>query len=57
MKEMRCQDIGFDCSFVARAESEEGVMQQVAAHARDAHGIETVPPEVAAKAKEAIHEA
>jgi len=53
-KQMSCRDVGPDCDFVARGETEEEIMGQVAEHARSAHGIEEVPPELAEKAKAAI---
>jgi predicted small metal-binding protein len=53
-KTMSCRDVGPDCDFVARGESEEEIMGQVAAHARDAHGFDEVPPELAEKARAAI---
>ena len=53
-KKMNCRDVGPDCDFVARGETEEEIMGQVAEHARTAHGIEEVPRELAEKAKAAI---
>jgi len=53
-KTMKCRDVGPDCDYVARGESEEEIMKQVAAHARDAHGMNEVPPELAEKARSAI---
>jgi predicted small metal-binding protein len=53
-RKMSCRDVGPDCDFVARGESDDEVMGQVAEHARAAHGMEEVPPELAAKAKAAI---
>ena len=53
-RRMDCRDVGPDCDFVARGESDEDVMRQVAEHARTAHGMNEVPPELAAKAQEAI---
>jgi predicted small metal-binding protein len=35
---VHCRDIGFDCDGVVRAETEEELLQQVAAHAKSAHG-------------------
>ncbi|MBX9579151.1 MAG: DUF1059 domain-containing protein [Gemmataceae bacterium] len=55
-KTMSCRDVGPDCDFVARGETEAEVMRQVAEHARTAHGIGQVPPELAAKAKAAIRD-
>ena len=53
---MNCRDVGPDCDFVAKGETEDEIMTQVAQHAREAHGIETVPPELAEKAKAAIRD-
>jgi predicted small metal-binding protein len=53
-KTMSCRDVGPDCDFVARGETEEEIMGQVAEHARTAHGMEEVPPEVAEKVRSAI---
>ena len=46
-RRMSCRDVGPDCDFVARGETDEEVMGQVAEHARAAHGMDEVPPEVA----------
>ena len=54
-KMMKCRDVGPDCDFVARGETDEEVMGQVAEHARSTHGIE-VSPELAAKARAAIRD-
>ena len=53
-RRMSCRDVGPDCDFVARGESDEEVMGQVAEHARDAHGMNEVPQELAQKANAAI---
>lgn len=53
-KTMSCRDVGPDCDFVARGENEEEVMGQVAEHARNEHGFEEVPAELAEKARAAI---
>jgi predicted small metal-binding protein len=39
MKELRCRDVGFDCAGVIRAETEDEVLRQAAAHAAQAHGL------------------
>ena len=52
-KTMSCRDVGPDCDFVARGETEEEIMGQVAEHART-HGMEEVSPEVAEKVRAAI---
>ena len=53
-KTMSCRDVGPDCDFVARGESEDEVMGQVAEHARDELGFDEVPPELAEKGRAAI---
>jgi predicted small metal-binding protein len=55
-KTMSCRDVGSDCDFVARGETEEELMGQVAAHAREQHGIDEVPPEMAEKVRAAIRD-
>jgi predicted small metal-binding protein len=55
-KVVRCRDIGFDCEGVVRAETEEEVLAQVAAHAKAVHNIETVPPEVVEKVRQVMRD-
>ena len=53
MKTLHCSDAGFDCKAVIQADSEEAVLQQAAAHAKQVHGIE-VTPELAEQIKPLI---
>ena len=55
-KEMRCADVGLDCDFVARAETTEEIMGQVAAHAAEAHGITEISDELAAQVKSVVRD-
>ncbi len=55
-KEMRCADVGMDCDFVARAESTEELMEQVAAHAAEAHDINEISDELAAKVQSVVRD-
>jgi len=55
-KVVRCRDAGVDCDFVARGETEQEVLQQCAKHGKEAHGMDVIPPELAAKVQAAIHE-
>jgi predicted small metal-binding protein len=55
-KVMKCRTVGLDCDFVARGESDEQIMAQVAEHAKKDHGMETIPNDVAQKVKASIHE-
>jgi predicted small metal-binding protein len=47
MKEFRCRDVVPGCPYVTRDEDEEELLAQIASHAREAHGMDEVPPEVA----------
>jgi predicted small metal-binding protein len=48
-KVVDCREVGFDCEGVIRAETEEEALKLVAAHAKEVHGIQDVPPEVVEK--------
>jgi predicted small metal-binding protein len=56
-KELMCRDIGFDCDAVVRADSEEEVMAQAAAHASEVHGLQQIDSETEQKIRSVIHEA
>ncbi|HUF36003.1 MAG TPA: DUF1059 domain-containing protein [Gemmatimonadales bacterium] len=53
-KQLRCRDVGMDCEFEARGNSEEEVLQQASAHARSVHQITEMTPELANKVRAAI---
>ena len=54
MKAMHCGDLMKDCNFVARGATEEEVMKKAAEHAKTAHGMAKITPELAQKVKAAI---
>lgn len=55
-KVLKCRDVGVDCDFVARGESEQEVLKQTAEHAKQDHGMDGIPPELMAKVKAAVHD-
>ncbi len=55
-KTVNCRDVGVDCDFVAKGETEQEVLKQCAEHARTAHGMDEIPPEVAEKVRAAIRD-
>lgn len=55
-KVIHCRDVGFDCDGVIRAETEEEALQQAAAHAKTAHGLKEVTPEVVAKVRSVMRD-
>ena len=55
-KVLKCKDVGMDCDFVARGDTEEEVLKQAAEHAGAAHGMTEMSDEVVAKVRAAIHD-
>jgi predicted small metal-binding protein len=55
-KVVNCKDLGFDCDGVIQAESTEEVLQLVAQHAKEVHGMDEVPAEVVKKVHEVMQE-
>src|SRR5882762_7720257 len=55
-KVLHCNDVVPDCDYVAKGESEQDVMQQAAEHARIAHNVGEVTPELADKVRSAIRD-
>ncbi len=55
-KTVSCRDVGMDCDFVARGETTEDILQQATEHARIAHKMTEIPPEVADKVRGAIRD-
>ena len=53
-KHIACGDFVEGCAFRASARTEEELIQQVAQHAAQSHGIKEVTPELAEKVKSAI---
>jgi predicted small metal-binding protein len=54
MKKIACHDVVSGCPYTASAETEEELLQKVAAHAAHDHGVKEVTPELAEKVKKAI---
>ena len=46
MKQFKCGDVVLGCEWVARNEDEDELFAEIRSHARDAHGMDEVPPEV-----------
>jgi len=58
-KELHCRDVGPDCDATVVADNEDEVLAQVAAHAKDAHGMtdeQINDPEFVTKVKSQIHD-
>lgn len=46
MKQFKCGDVVLGCEWTARSEDKSELLQEIAGHARDVHGMDEVPPEV-----------
>jgi len=55
-KMLRCRDVGMDCDFEARAETEEEILKKAAAHAQTVHNMKDIPKEVLEKVRAAIRD-
>jgi predicted small metal-binding protein len=55
-KELRCGDLMPGCKAVVEGKDEAEVMAKAAEHAKNAHGLQQVTPELAIKVRSAIKE-
>jgi predicted small metal-binding protein len=51
VKQFKCGDVVPGCQWVTQSEDEKELFEAIHSHARDAHGMDEVPPEVV----DAIH--
>src|SRR2546425_2561376 len=56
VKQLKCADLMPGCSFVAEGKDVSEVMAKASQHAKQAHGMTTIPPDVAKKAQAAIRD-
>ncbi|MCL4411568.1 DUF1059 domain-containing protein [Candidatus Marsarchaeota archaeon] len=56
-KTFACRDIGMNCGFKARANSEDELMKKIAEHAKTAHNMQQIDAGTMAKVKAAIKDA
>jgi len=55
-KILNCADVAPGCDFEIRGESEHDVLRKAAEHAKTAHSMESIPPDMLSKIKSAIHD-
>lgn len=51
-----CRNVGVDCDFVARGETEQDVLERCAEHGRKEHGMNELPAELAEKVRGAMRD-
>ncbi len=50
----KCSDIGMNCGFETKASTKEELMPLIADHAKKAHSMNEIPPDVKDKVDKAI---
>ena len=55
-KVLKCSDVNPGCNTEIRGDSEHDVLRKAAEHAKTAHNMQSIPPEVLSKVKGAIHD-
>ena len=55
-KVLKCGDLHPGCKFEAHGSTEDDVLKKAAEHAKTAHNMKEVTPEVLSKARHAIHD-
>jgi predicted small metal-binding protein len=55
-KILKCGDVSLGCNAEIRGESEHDVLRQAAEHAKTAHQMDNIPPDMLSKIKSAIHD-
>jgi predicted small metal-binding protein len=56
MKQFKCGDVVLGCDWVTRNDDDEQLFRDITSHARDAHGMDEVPPEVVEEINSVITE-
>ncbi len=57
MKSFCCGDVVPGCKATFQGDSDDQILAAVAVHARDAHGLQSVPPELVAQVRARIRSA
>jgi len=53
---VNCRDVGMDCDFVAKADTEAELLAQCADHARTDHNMSEIPAEVIDRVRASMRE-
>jgi predicted small metal-binding protein len=56
MKQFKCGDVVPGCQWVTQREDEQQLLTEIQEHARDEHGMDEVPPQVADQIRSVITE-
>ncbi len=56
-RELRCADLGMNCSWSVKAKTDEEVIQKAATHAAQAHHLQKIEEPMLTQVRKAIHDA
>jgi len=56
-KVLKCSDVTPGCNVEVRGNSEAEVLKKAAGHAKSAHNMQNMPPDVLSRVRSAIHDA
>lgn len=51
-----CREVGLECDGVVQADGQEEALAAAAAHVREAHGLEEMPPELVERVRSVMRE-
>ena len=54
MKQFKCGDVVLGCEWVTRSDDDQELFDSIHSHAREAHAMDEVPPEVVDAINDAI---
>ena len=55
-KTLSCRDVGVDCDFIARANTEKELFELCEKHAKKSHNMKSIPPDLREKMRKHIRE-
>ena len=55
-KSISCKDLGMNCDFTAKADTTEELLKAAAAHAKEAHGMDSIPADLMPTVQAAIRD-
>jgi len=56
-KSISCKDVGMvGCDFTAKAETLEELLRAAAVHAKEAHGLDSIPPDLLPMVQAAVRD-
>ena len=55
-KEFSCRDVGMDCDFKVKGETEDEILKNAEQHGREAHGMQELTDETKQKIRSVIHD-